>query len=554
MTIPFYCQTAPAGRNPLGRRGCISTPHYLASQAGLHILRRGGTAVDAAIAATAVLSVVYPHMCGLGGDSFWLMYDARAGRLHALNASGRAAALATPELYYRRGLKAIPSRGPLAAITVPGAVSGWNAAFTLSRKQLGSVLGWDTLLADAIHYACDGFAVSQSLAQWLDMDWSDLKGLPGFAALFASVSDSCPKETCTALPGADARLCLPHLGRTLELLAREGADAFYHGSIAQAIDACMREHDAPLRAADLATHTVRWDEPLCIPYRDTVAASTPPCSQGMSALQILNICNQFDVAGMGEGSADWYHLMAEAVRLAFADRNRWLTDPDHSAIPLHRLLSPDYGQEQARRIRPDQCLAMPGGLRPGGDTVWVGVVDAAGNAVSMLQSIYHEFGSGVVAGETGILLQNRGCAFSLEPAHVNSLVPGKRTLHTLTPAMLLRQGKPWLVYGSMGGDGQPQTLAALASRVLDFGLSPQEAVTAPRWLLGRSWGAQDSDLKLEGRITPAVVAELRRRGHPVRLLADFTELMGHAGAILCREDGSLQGAADPRGDGQALAF
>ncbi len=271
----------------------------------------------------------------------------------------------------------------------------------------------------------------------------------------------------------------------------------------------------------------------------------------MAALEILNICNHMDLAALGEGGADYYQALVEATRLAFQDRDRWLTDPAHADIPLDRLLSPEYGQEQAARVSLEKSAGPLPPLSPGGDTVWLGVVDAAGNAVSMLQSIYHEFGSGMVAVGTGILLQNRGCAFSLDPTHVNRLEPGKRTMHTLTPAMLLKDGKPRLVCGS---EGQPQTLAALITRIVDFGLAPQDAVNAPRWLLGRSWGTPDNDLKLEGRIPADVADELRRRGQPVRMVEDYTEVMGHAGAILCHEDGLLQGAADPRGDGQAVTL
>lgn len=537
-TTVRYSATIPSGINPLGRKGMVSTPHYLASQAGLDALRRGGTAVDAAIAASAVLSVVYPHMCGLGGDSFWLIYDAARGELKALNASGRAAASASPEFYAARGFKAVPARGYMAACTVPGAVSGWDEAFKLSKTGMGSPLSWAELLEPARGYAEDGFPVGHSLAHWLAVDTSGQGAGRGLHQFPAFLDVFCKENGRPYTLGETLRQ--PDLAGSLARLAQNGADEFYHGSIARAIADSMMLHSGLLTVGDMDDHHADWAEPLRMPYRGLTACSAPPNSQGMAAL--------------GEGSADYYQAMAEAVRLAFQDRDRWLSDPAFGDIPLDRLLSPEYGQEQARRIRLEQSSGPLPPLAPGGDTVWLGAVDAAGNAVSMLQSIYHEFGSGMVATGTGILLQNRGCAFSLDPAHVNCLEPGKRTMHTLTPAMLLKDGRPWLVYGSMGGEGQPQTLAALTTRIVDFGLAPQDAVNAPRWLLGRSWGAPDNDLKLEGRVPESVVEELRRRGQPVLMVEDYTEIMGHAGAILCGEDGLLQGASDPRGDGQAVAL
>ena len=540
-TTVRYSATIPSGINPLGRKGMVSTPHYLASQAGLDALRRGGTAVDAAIAASAVLSVVYPHMCGLGGDSFWLIYDAARGELKALNASGRAAASASPEFYAARGFKAVPARGYMAACTVPGAVSGWDEAFKLSKTSMGSPLSWAELLDPARGYAEDGFPVGHSLAHWLAVDTSGQGAGRGLHQFPAFLDVFCKENGRPYTLGETLRQ--PDLADSLARLAQHGADEFYHGSIARAIADSMMLHSGLLTVGDMDDHQADWAEPLRVPYRDLTACSAPPNSQGMAALEILNICNNLDLAALGEGSADY-----------FQDRDRWLSDPAFGDIPLDRLLSPEYGREQAKRIRLEQSSGPLPPLAPGGDTVWLGAMDAAGNAVSMLQSIYHEFGSGMVATGTGILLQNRGCAFSLDPAHVNCLEPGKRTMHTLTPAMLLKDGRPRLVYGSMGGEGQPQTLAALTTRIVDFGLAPQDAVNAPRWLLGRSWGAPDNDLKLEGRVPESVAEELRRRGQPVLMVEDYTEIMGHAGAILCDEDGLLQGASDPRGDGQAVAL
>lgn len=275
----------------------------------------------------------------------------------------------------------------------------------------------------------------------------------------------------------------------------------------------------------------------------------------MASLEILNILNQFDIKQIKEGSADYYHLVIEAVKEAFIDRDRYLTDPDFADIPLNYLLSQKHAKDQAARIDMTKAAGKNAPLDPKGDTVWIGVVDKEGNAVSLIQSIYHDFGSGIVAGDTGVLLQNRGSFFSLDKTHINHLEPKKRTFHTLNPAMLLKNGKPYLVYGTMGGEGQPQTQAAMVTRIVDYGMTPQEAITAPRWLYGRTWGASSNDLKLEGRISKNVADTLSHRGHPVRMVENFTDTMGHAGAILVNQDtGVLQGGYDPRGDGLAAGF
>lgn len=533
--------------------GMVTSPHYLASQAGLDILRRGGTAIDAAVATAATLAVVYPQMCTLGGDNFWLIYDARAGRMKALNASGRAGEKASIDFYRGRGLTKIPARGYLAANTVPGVVSGWDEAWKYSRSALGSQLSFASLLDTARELAERGFPVSTSLAWWskvdtdpTDQEFRNLQRYPGFAATY--LKDGKPY-------GLGEIMRLPELAATLALLADKGADEFYKGSIAAAITADLEKNGGLLTARDFARHTADWVEPISVPYRDCRAYNFPPNTQGMASLEILNILNNFDLSRIQEGSADYYHLIIEATKEAFLDRDTYLSDPAFVDIPLERLLSAGHGKRQAARIRMDRAASNLAPLDPKGDTIWLGVVDGQGNAVSLIQSIYHDFGSGIVPRGTGVLLQNRGSFFSLDPAHVNCLEPGKRTFHTLNPAMLLRDGKPFLVYGTMGGEGQPQTQAAIATRVLDYGMTPQEAIDAPRWLYGRTWGKASNDLKLEGRIPADVADELARRGHPVRRVEDYTDTMGHAGAIrIDPQTGVLQGGTDPRGDGLACGY
>ena len=552
METPTYCATVSQSTNPLATHGMVTSPNYLATQAGLDILRRGGNAVDAAIATAVTLAVVYPQMCTPGGDNFWLIYNAKTKELHGLNASGRSGSKATIDFYASKGLTAIPSRGYLAANTVPGAVSGWDEAYRYSKSDLKTTMPWKELFASAISYAKDGFPVSTSLSYWSavnadpdDKVFRDLQRFPEFARVF--MKDGKPLVT-----GDMFRQ--PDLASTLSVIAEKGAEEFYKGGIAKKIVADLEKHGGMLTLEDFASHRADWVKPISVNYRGLTACNLPPNTQGMASLEILNILNNFDVKAMGEGSADYYHALIEATKEAFIDRDRYLSDPAFVSIPLDRLLSKAHGREQASRIDMKRAAGPKSPLDPKGDTIWLGVVDKDGNAVSLIQSIYHDFGSGIVAEGTGVLLQNRGSFFSLDPKHVNRLEPGKRTMHTLNPAMLLKDGKPYLVYGTMGGEGQPQTQAAIVTRVVDFGMTPQEAITAPRWLYGRTWGAASNDVKLEGRISPAVVEELTKRGHPVKVVDDFTDTMGHAGAILVRENGVLQGATDPRGDGLAAGF
>jgi oxamate amidohydrolase len=545
------------GRPPTrAGRGMVATSHFLASAAGLHALRRGGSAVDAAIAANAVLCVAYPHMAGLGGDGFWLIHDPSHGGVQALNASGPAAQLATRDFYREHGNgDEIPARGPLAALTVPGAVDGWRAA----HERFGR-LDWSDLFGDAITHARDGLAVSRSVADWISQDVPVFREHESAARIY--LPDGRVRRE-------GERMVQAELATTLEAVARDGArNGFYEGDLANRICGALEKAGSPLRADDFAAFRADWVDPISTTYRGFTAYEFPPNTQGFAALQILNLIEGFDVERWGDGSADYYHHMAEAVKLAFADRDAWLTDPKFVDIPLDRLLSKEYANERRPRIERDCAMVMeevrPGvefegssarRRAPGGDTCYFCVVDDNGLAVSVIQSIYHDFGSAFVAGDTGVLLQNRGSFFELDDDHPNRLEPGKRTFHTLIPAMLFREDEPYLVYGTMGGEGQPQTHAAMVTRIVDFGYDVQQAIEAPRWLMGRTWGTESRDLSLEGRISDEVVRELELRGQPIKMLPDWDDNMGHAQAIrIEREHGFLEGGADPRGDGAALGF
>ncbi len=520
--------------DPLGS-GMVVCPHHLASEAGAEMLRAGGNAIDAAIATQAALGVVYPHMTGLGGDAFWLIYDATSQQLRGLNGSGRAAQKATLAAYRDQGWADIPQRGPLGAITVPGGVDSWGVA----HARLGQ-LPWAVLLQPAIALATTGYPATGSQTYWTRKD------LPYLTEHGPENSPFLPNGK---IPDPGQVLTNPDLAHTLETLAREGSQSLYQGDLADLIGQHLDMVGGLMTAADLAAHRSDWVAPISTTYRGHTIWQLPPNSQGLTVLQALNLIEGFDLASIGHGTADYYHLLVEATKLAFADRDRWLTDPDFAAIPTERLISKAYGdrcrsQIDRHRSRPVTAAAI------GGDTVYTAVVDRAGNAVSVIQSLYFDFGSAVMVPGTGFVLQNRGSFFSLNAAHINGLVPGKRTFHTLMPGMVCTDNQPQWVLGTMGGEGQPQTQLALLTRLLDYGCDPQTAIDLPRWLWGRTWGDTSSGLAMEGRIPPNIQAELQQRGHPVKAAPDWTEKMGHAHMIhIDPATALLQGGCDRRSDG-----
>ena len=514
--------------------GMVVCPHRLASAAGAEILRAGGNAIDAAIATQAALGVVYPHMTGLGGDAFWLIYDAASSDLLGLNGSGCAAQAATLSFYRDQGLTQIPQRGPLGAITVPGAVDSWGVA----HGRLGH-LPWAELLRPAIALATEGYPATGSQAYWIRQDQADLKE-------HAASSPFLPKGT---LPQPGQQLTNPDLAATLETLARAGAQSLYQGALAERIDAHLKTVGGLLTAEDLAAHASDWVNPIATSYRGHTVWQLPPNSQGFTVLQALNLIEGYDLQAIGHSTADYYHLLVEATKIAFADRDRWLTDPDFAPIPTEQLISKAYGDRRRSQIDMGQAQALSA-TAIGGDSVYTAVVDGAGNAVSVIQSLYFDFGSAVMVPGTGFVLQNRGSFFSLNADQINCLAPRKRCFHTLMPAMVLTHNRPEWVLGTMGGEGQPQTQLALLTRVLDYGFDPQTAVDLPRWLWGRTWGDTSSGLTLEGRIPAPIRGELQRRGHAVKAAPDWTEKMGHAQMIhIDLTTGTLQGGCDRRSDG-----
>ena len=528
MSIP----TAPEQ----AQRGMVVSPHTLASKAGQRVLQQGGNAVDAAISTNAALSVTYPHMTGLGGDAFLLIYDAATSSLLGLNGSGPATQSIQPEQYLGQPL---PQRGIGAALTVPGALSAWWQA----HQRLGQ-LPWVEVLKPAIRLAKSGYACSRSQARWTRQDRALLAADAGAAATF--LPDG-------RLPEAGETLTNMDLARVLAAVATQGADVFYRGAIAQRIVNRVAAEGGALTLDDLAAYEAEWVTPIDTTYRGRTVYELPPNTQGLAALQILNLIEPFDLISMGADSPDYYHLMVEATKRAFCDRDAYIGDPNFTDIPVERLLSKDYARLRGSRISfstTQDYLPVP----MGGDTVYSAVVDEQGNAVSMIQSLYFDYGCGVVPPGLGFALNNRGSLFSTDPRSPNVIHPGKRPLHTLIPAMALdAEGRPEWVFGTMGGEGQPQTQAALLTRVLDFGLDIQTAINRPRWRWGRTWGQASTTLALEGRISSAVQRSLRQRGHQVQLLPDWTAEMGHAHMIQVTPAG-LQGACDPRSDGQAVGL
>lgn len=520
-----------------GTKAMVVSPHHLASAAGARILEQGGNAFDAAIAVSACLAVVYPHMTGLGGDSFWLTYAHKEQQVKAYNASGRSGSLATRAAY--AGEAAIPVRGPRSAITVPGMVDGWHAV----HSQYGR-LPFAQVLGIAIGYAEDGFPMSPDQYENTVQHAEMLAQVPATAAVYL------PQGRAVQ---AGERFVQRDLAASLRAIAEHGRDAFYKGDIAERIASYLQGSGGLLTKEDFAEHSGEWVTPLKGSYRGHEVYQVPPNSQGFVALMALQMLENYDLKSYGHGSYTYYHLMIETLKLGFRDRNLYLTDPAFAEIPLERMLSSAYAAELAASIKLDEACSID--TKPvGNDTAYAAVVDEEGNTVSFIQSLYFEFGSGVVAGDTGILLQNRGSFFSLEPQHVNRLDPRKRTFHTLMPAMACLNGKPSHLFGTQGGEGQPQTQVAILTRMIDFGMNPQQAVNEPRWVWGRTWGAQTQELKVESRMAGEVIAQLEKAGHDVRRMKAFDGIMGHAHAITISPDGVISGGADPRSDGAAIGW
>ncbi|NJP38590.1 gamma-glutamyltransferase [Alkalicoccus luteus] len=538
---PAFFET---GRKPVqGVRGAVTSPNYLATQAGEQILRRGGHAVEGAIAVNTVLCVVYPHMAGLGGDLFALVKN-KGEDVQALNGSGRAGEQATRAFYTEQGYEEIPDRGPLAANTVPGTVAAWQ-----ELHQAYGKLTWPELFEEAIYFAEAGFTVTEKFSRFLYEKQEVIRKHDKAAEVLLPDGQ---------VPQPGEILKQPELAETLRRIADEGADAFYSGPIAEQVTGSLQGAGGLLTIEDMRSHESSWEKPLSTTYHDTYEVfEMQPNTQGIATLMMLNILESFPVAALGDNTKEYYHLMAEAAKVAFTYRDQWVTDPAYEQVPVESLLSDEHTKKMVdqidlHRAYPVADLPQLPELSVNKDTTFFAAVDAEGNAVSMIQSIYHEFGSGFMA-DGGFLLQNRGSFFSLDNEHPNRLEPGKRTFHTIIPALALKDGEPFLLFGTMGGEGQPQTQCALLTRIVDFGYDVQQAIEAPRWLYGRTWGEDSSSLKMEKRIPDSILTALGDLGHEIEITPGYSQQMGHAQAVLFRNT-CYEAGADPRGDGIALSW
>ncbi len=525
----------------MSTHGMISTSQPMATQVGLEVLKSGGNAMDAAIAAGATLCVTEPQSTGIGGDCFILYHEAKTGKLHGLNGSGRAPAKATPEEYRRRGHTSVPERG-LLSVTVPGAIAGWETAL----QRFGTRPQGDQL-QPANPFAEEGYAVTPVVAWAWNRQVALLSKTETSARVFIVNGRT---------PPAGTRHRQPDLARSLRLIAKQGQQAFYEGPIAKGIADYMRAHGGLIEEADLAAHRSEWVEPISTDYRGLRLCEIPPNGQGIAALMTLNILEHTRLGDLKHLSLDYLHTFSEAFKLSLAERDRWVADMHFADVPVEALLSKDFARRQFGRIDAARALSHPvptglngrglNGGAPHRDTIYLTVVDRERNCCSFINSLYHNFGSGVIAGDTGVMLQNRGAGFVIEEGHPNCIAPGKRPMHTIIPALAYRGKEPVLCFGVMGGHYQAMGHSYVLSNWIDYGMDLQEALDAPRFL------PQHGVLTVERAIPEPMREALRRRGHTV---AEAEAPMGGGQMIyIDSEAGVLQAGSDPRKDGCAMGY
>lgn len=535
--MQFEAYQFPSRRsNTMARNGLVATSQPLAAQAGLNVLQAGGNAVDAAIATAATLCVVEPTSTGIGGDAFALIWMANEGKLFGINASGPAPMGLTADYLRSLGHTAFPALGALP-ITVPGALRGWQ----LALERFGT-LGLDTLLQRPIQYAHYGFPVSQRIARAWSFSREKMSAHADSRRVWVPGGQT---------PGAGNIFRNPEFASTLQILAAEGYDVFYKGHIAQQIARCVQEAGGVLTEDDLMNYQAEWVEPISVNYGDGYSFyEIPPNGQGLTALVALNLVSGFDLPAMGYGTADYYHTLIEAIKLAFADAFTYIADPCQANIPLSGLLSDAYAEQRRGLITMDQAISPLPGIPPQhGDTVYLTVADGQGNMVSWIQSLYMGFGSGLTAGTTGIQLQNRGANFSLEPGHPNEAAPGKRPYHTIIPGFITKDGQAWGSFGVMGGFMQPQGHLQVGLNLVEFGMDPQTALDAPRF----NW-LKEKEVALETAVSTPIYTDLARRGH--QLHPNPTQLHFGGGQAIVRDPqtGVLIGGSEPRNDGTAVGW
>ena len=528
----------------IAQYGMACTSQPLASQAALDILKKGGNAIDAAIAANAVLGLVEPVSNGIGGDLFAIVWDAKTKKLYGLNASGRSPESLTLDYFKKEGYNRIPSYGPLP-VSVPGCVDGW---FELHDKF--GKLPMQEVLKPAINYAKNGFPVTELIAYYWQGNARYLQNFPNFKEIF--------------MPGGNAPkkgeiFKNPYLAETLSKIAGQGRDFFYKGEMAHVIDKFMHEQGGFLSFEDLAKHHSEWVEPISTNYRGYDVWELPPNGQGTAALQILNILEVFDIASMGFGSDDYIHHFVEAKKLAFEDRAKYYADPDFADIPLDRLISKEYGMKRAKLINPNLAARkVEAGKLEHGNTIYLTVADNEGTMVSLIQSNYRGMGSGMVPPGLGFILQDRGELFSLEEGHANKFEPGKRPFHTIIPAFITKDGEPWISFGVMGGSMQPQGHAQIVINIIDFEMNLQEAGDAPRIRHGGSSQPTGSKMTnggtvfLESGISSETLRSLMKKGHSIEWTTGG--FGGYQAIMWDKKNRVFFGASESRKDGQAVGY
>ncbi|MEC7771857.1 MAG: gamma-glutamyltransferase [Bacteroidota bacterium] len=531
----------------LAQNGMAATSQPLATQVALDILKKGGSAIDAAIAANAVLGLVEPASCGIGGDVFAIVWSAEEQKLYGLNGSGRAPQSLSIDYFMEKGLKYVPLYGPLP-VSVPGCVDGW---FTLHEKF--GRLSMEDILQPAIDYGNNGFPVSEVIAYEMASSYEGLKDQPGFAQTY--MPSGRPPVKGEVFVNQD-------LANTYKQIVQGGRDAFYKGSIAKTIDSYMKKHGGFLSYEDLASHTSNWVTPVSVNYRGYDVWELPPNGQGTAALQMLNILEGFDIGEMGFGSAEYLHVLTEAKKLAYEDRAKFYADPEFNKIPLETLLSKEYASQRRNLMSPDKAAdTYPAGDMEieTGNTTYLTVADKDGNMVSFIQSIYSEFASGMVPDGLGFVLQNRGQMFNVQDrSHANALEPGKRPFHTIIPAFITKDGKPWISFGLMGGAVQPQGHAQIVVNIVDFGMNLQEAGDAPRMRhrgSSQPTGSKMTNggtLYLESGFDTETLRELRKKGH--RIGFGVGMFGGYQAIGVDLENRVYTGASESRKDGQAAGY
>jgi gamma-glutamyltranspeptidase/glutathione hydrolase len=543
------CEFPHQGRSVvMARHGMVATSHPLASQAGLDILKAGGTAVDAAIAANAMLGVVEPMSCGIGGDLFAIYWDAKTQKLHGLNASGRSPYSLTRDHFAERGLKQIPGAGVLSW-SVPGCVHGWEEL----RRRFG-VKSLADVLAASIEAATEGFPITEVIGGYWRASETALKAWSDSAKTLLVDGQRAPR---VGEVFRNARLA-----QSYREIAEQGPDAFYKGRIAESIAQTSEKLGGHMTLRDLADHTSEWIDPVATNYRGYDVWELPPNGQGIAVLEMMNVLEQHDVAGMGHNSADYLHLLIEAKKLAFADRARFYADPAFADVPVKQLISKEYARRQAKRIDMHKAAVdvPPGDPKLSvGDTVYLSVVDKDRNCCSLIQSNYAGFGSDIVPGDVGFVIQNRGCLFALDAAHPNRLEPHKRPFHTIIPAMVTKENRPWFCFGVMGGDMQPQGHVQVLVNLIDFKMNVQAAGDAARVChqgsatpTGLPADPRGGTVLIESGVADEVATELRRRGHQVHRARGAYG--GYQGVLVDWQQNLLHGATESRKDGVAAGY